>query len=67
MTRKHFEAIASDLLAMRRNTDSMSEIPQTAARLTLNDTIACLCITFKQINPRFDARRFRLACGMVVA
>jgi len=59
MTKKHFIAIAEALNKM-----APSDIGNGDAYLEWRVCINTLCAEFKRINPRFDADKFRLACGL---
>lgn len=59
MTRKHFEAIAAFLRGMKPGRDALN-----SAWRTWEDTVNGFVALCAQSNPRFDAHRFRLACGM---
>jgi|TARA_R100000655_G_scaffold95626_1_gene137702 hypothetical protein len=52
MTRKHFIEIAK---IIREHTDKTNK---EGFEMFVDE----LCITFKQINPRFDSQRFKAAC-----
>lgn len=54
MTRKHFEAIARDIKASADTADYSAR--EYAAVLFAN--------VAEQDNPRFDRKRFMLACGL---
>ena len=57
MTRKHFKAIAEQLRTIK---------PQTTEREQLamwQRAVDAACVACRQFNPRFNADRFRTACG----
>lgn len=58
MTRKHFEAIASDIRHSYENADGDAE------RFAVRSVAAKLSVTFSIFNPNFDRARFLAACGM---
>ena len=53
MSRKHYREVA-DILSRSKNKEHWS----------FDDVINELCIMFKNDNPRFNAKTFRLACGV---
>jgi hypothetical protein len=54
MTKKHFEAIAK----------AIADIPSATARRYAAHAIARACA---ELNDRFDAKRFLIACGITPA
>jgi hypothetical protein len=52
MTKKHFEILAEEI---RNMLDPMQRLNAAAA-------VAVAC---KRMNPRFDAQRFYVACGVI--
>lgn len=58
MTKKHYEAIASDIARTRQAIHSKDYY--------IVDALAqALAITFMQDNPKFNRDRFLIACGVI--
>lgn len=57
MTRKHFEAIASDIRQTR-------ECIHNKDYYIVDALAQALALSFMQVNPRFDRERFLQACGI---
>jgi hypothetical protein len=60
MTRQHFEVVAATL---KRQVED-AKTPE--ARQSVMDVIHALTQDFAEFNPRFDARRFKSACGFAI-
>jgi hypothetical protein len=57
MTRKHFEVVALAMQANKPQTNWLNKYQQWVK------DVNALIVAFTEINPRFDAKRFRKACG----
>lgn len=60
MTKKHFEAIAADFMAVR---DLQGIQKSTEGRAALDILAMRISQTCAEVNPRFDKARFLRACG----
>lgn len=67
MTKKHFIAIAEMFKTQVEtvsSTEYLSEAEAAASLCTIKCSVAGFISLAAQDNPRFDARRFRTACGV---
>lgn len=64
MTRKDYEKIA-EILKYNFECPAVSDsaYPESAYKMALKDVARGLCDIMKYDNPRFDAEKFRKACG----
>lgn len=66
LSKKHFEAIASDfnteVTGLEQN-PSTTPTQASAAKVALRNLAISLCATFRADNPAFDGQRFLRACG----
>lgn len=58
MSRKHFVALAQQLRNVKPSTDEREQFAQWVRAV---DAISAAA---RHFNPRFDANRFRVACGI---
>jgi len=61
MSRKHFVAIAAEMLVL---VNAAKESKDQVRLVALNDTVSSLCDVFAGCNSRFDRQRFFQACGL---
>lgn len=61
MSRKHFEAIAEKVA---RNYQTAKDAGNTDAQVAIERTVGIMACTFVEANPKFDAKRFMVACGI---
>jgi hypothetical protein len=61
MSRKHFVAIAAELLVL---VNAAKESKDQVMLEHLNTTVAALCDVFAGCNSRFNRQRFFQACGL---
>lgn len=61
MSRKHFVAIAAEMLIL---VNAAKESKSKVRLEALNETVTALCNVFAGCNSRFDRQRFFQACGL---